>query len=45
MKIDLNEYKNISRVIFWSFAINIIAIITLHYKPIEELLLDNFGYI
>jgi hypothetical protein len=44
MSIDLTEYKNISKIIFWSIAINIFCVILLHFKTIDDFLVTNFGF-
>lgn len=45
MGIDLTEYKNIARILFWSMALNAIFILALHFNTIDEYLTINFGSI
>lgn len=45
MTLDLNEYKKISSIVFWSFFINIVCIICLNLNAVENLILEYFGEI
>ena len=45
MNIDLTEYKNISKILFWSMGLNVAIVILLHFHLIDEYIIQNFGYI
>jgi len=45
MSIDLTEYKNISRILFWSMGLNTSFVLALHFNPIDNYLSINFGSI
>jgi hypothetical protein len=45
MKINLKEYEAISKIIFWSFFINITSIILFNFKAIDIFLFEYFNII
>jgi len=45
MSIDLTEYKNISKILFWSKGLNVASVLALHYYRIDNFLIQNFGNI